>query len=113
MRRAFAEVLPVAVERDLLGDLNDSNRAGEFNEGAGIAIATPQPSRRLVVATGDDYAVAYLKLVSVHKSIIADADLGRSFRNANRDFVIEAARISLSNYSRRSLGGSAHFGCQT
>lgn len=75
MRRAVAEVLPVAVERDLLVDLNDSNRAGEFNEGAGIAIATPQPSWRIVVATGDDYAVAYLKLVSVHKLIIAD---GRS-----------------------------------
>jgi hypothetical protein len=76
LRRALAEVLPVAVKRDLLVDLNDSNRAGEFNEGAGIAISTQQPRRLVVVATGDDYAVAYLKLVSIHTSIIADGGSG-------------------------------------
>jgi len=79
LRRTFAEVLPVAVKRDLLVDLNDSNRAGKFNEGACIAVATPQPSRLVVVATGDDYAIPYLKLVSVHKSIIADGGSGPKF----------------------------------
>jgi len=76
LRRALAKVLPVAVKRDLLVDLNHSNRAGEFNEGAGIAIATAQPRRLVVVATGDDYAIPYLKLVSLHKSIIADGGFG-------------------------------------
>jgi len=77
--RALAEVLPAALKRDLLVELNDSNWAVEFNERAGIAIATPQPSRLVVVAAGDDYAVTHLKLVSVHKSIIVGGESGPQF----------------------------------